>query len=305
LFFHIILTLLLFLVSPSCLSATQLASLNMENQFTFAESLFLEGDYFRAITEYKRFMFLYPQEKLAEKASFKIAESYYKGKKWKESIESVDCFTAKYANSFLTAEALYIKGLSEKELKYYNNALTTFHELIKKRSLMHTDKAIFQTAIVLMHMEEWQEARRMFMIVPNTSDLYQSSKVYLKGLDHLDQIPLKSPFIAGTLATLLPGSGHLYLKHYSEAVASLLLNGAFIWAAVELFQHNNNVAGTIVSFFEVGWYSGNVYSAISSAHKYNMMSKKNFIQNIQEKTIISFSIDPKQSRTQLMLTLNF
>ena len=51
-----------------------------ERQFSFAESLFAEGDYYRAVSEYKRFAFLFPENKLVENCAYRIGESYYKAK---------------------------------------------------------------------------------------------------------------------------------------------------------------------------------------------------------------------------------
>ena len=53
---------------------------NITRQFEYAESLFKEGDFYRAITEYKRFIFFFPKEEKAEKCYFMIGKSYFKAK---------------------------------------------------------------------------------------------------------------------------------------------------------------------------------------------------------------------------------
>ena len=55
---------------------------NLEKQFDFAESLFQQGDFFRAITEYKRFIFFYPEDDLVEDSFFRIGESYFRAGRW-------------------------------------------------------------------------------------------------------------------------------------------------------------------------------------------------------------------------------
>jgi len=59
-----------------------------EKQLGFAESLYSEGDYYRAITEYKRFNFLYPVDLLVEKSDFRIGECYFKAKRWSKRLMS-------------------------------------------------------------------------------------------------------------------------------------------------------------------------------------------------------------------------
>lgn len=301
---RLIVLLGLFLYPPSLWAAEE-QGINAENQFSFAESLFDEGDYYRAISEYKRFLFFFPKDILAERSSFRIGESYYKAKRWAEAVISFKTFSSKYHQSSLLAEALYLKGLAEKELGHYGDALSTFQEIIKSRSLMYSDKAVYQSAVVLMNMEEWQKARQLFLVVPETSSLAPSAHIFSTGLERMEHIPQKSPAIAGALAAVLPGAGHLYTERYRDAFASFLLNGAFIWAAIELLQHENNVAGGIVAFFELGWYTGNIYSAVSSAHKFNARAKEEFIRHLKESAGFSLSYDPKTSTGQLLFSFRY
>ncbi len=49
---------------------------------TFGNSLYKEEDYYRAITEYKRFIHFYPNHSLTNKIKFQIGFSYLKGQKW-------------------------------------------------------------------------------------------------------------------------------------------------------------------------------------------------------------------------------
>jgi tetratricopeptide (TPR) repeat protein len=301
---RLILLLVLFLSPPSAW-AVGAQGADAEKHFSFAESLFNEGDFYRAITEYKRLIFFFPTDNLAEKSSFRIAESYYKAKKWADAVNAFKSFSTKYNHSSLLTEALYFKGLAEKELKHYSEALSTFQEIIKSRSITHSDKAIYQSAIVLMNMEEWERARQVFLVVPKASSLAASAHIFSSGLEHMNDIPQKSPTAAGALAAILPGTGHLYTERYRDALVAFLLNGAFIWAAVELFQHENNVAGGIVAFFELGWYSGNIYSAISSAHKFNGRAKEEFIRHLKESAGFSLSYDPNTSTSQLMFSFRY
>jgi hypothetical protein len=100
-------------------------------------------------------------------------------------------------------------------------------------------------------------------------------------LDRIQEVPQKSPGMAGVLAAVLPGAGHLYCERYRDAAIAFLLNGAFIWGIVESFEHDNYVVGGILTFFELGWYSGNIYSAVASAHKYNRKMKQEYIDHLE------------------------
>ena len=84
--------------------------------------------------------------------------------------------------------------------------------------------------------------------------------------------------------------GHLYSERYRDAAVAFVLNGAFIWGMVEAFQHKNYAVGGILTFFELGWYSGNIYSAVSSAHKYNRNKKKEYLDIWKRKDLFSLGI---------------
>jgi hypothetical protein len=50
-----------------------------------------------------------------------------------------------------------------------------------------------------------------------------------------EELPEKNPVYAGTLA-IVPGLGHAYVPRYRDAIVSFLVNGLFIWAAVQAFH---------------------------------------------------------------------
>ena len=115
-----------------------------------------------------------------------------------------------------------------------------------------------------------------------SSTLYPKSDYLAQGLDRVQEIPQKSPATAGALAAILPGSGHLYCERYRDAVIAFLLNGAFIWGMVEAFEQKDYVVGGILTFFELGWYSGNIYSAVAGAHKYNRGKKQEYLDHLEK-----------------------
>jgi len=105
-----------------------------------------------------------------------------------------------------------MRGQAEKQLKRYPDALSTFDELIKSQSLAFSDKARYERAMILVEQEEWLKAREAFATLSEDNPLYSSALRFSQGLERMDQIPQKSPAVAGTLAAILPGAGHLYTE---------------------------------------------------------------------------------------------
>jgi len=114
----------------------------------------------------------------------------------------------------------------------------------------------------------------------------------------------KNPTTAGLLA-IIPGAGHLYCERKKDALISFLLNGAMIYAAYEAFDHDLDAIGGIITFFELGFYSGNIYSAVSSAHKYNRDEKSRFLNYLKKNAKINISMDNTNQNTSLLLLCNF
>ena len=250
-----------------------------------------EGDYFRAITEYKRFQFFFPQSPRVEEAMWKIAQSYFNGKKWDEALSASNALTQKFPSSSWKAEALLLIGICLKEKKEFSRARDSFRK-VRENSFRAavSDDAQWQIALTYLQEEKWKEAAEEFRKIDRNSKIYPKGEHWAKGLDRIDQIPQKSPETAGVLAALLPGAGHLYCDRYRDATAAFLLNGAFIWGMVEAFEHKNYVVGGILTFFELGWYSGNIYSAVASAHKFNRKKRQEYLDYLEKESNLSLGI---------------
>jgi tetratricopeptide (TPR) repeat protein len=262
-----------------------------KTQIGLGDYFFQDGDYYRAITEYKRFLFLFPQGLRVEEALWKITSSYFEGKKWEEALSAADDLLAKFPASPWAPEALLLKGRCWAEKKDYSQARSFFHQAEEAApGKAVASEAQWQIALSYVREERWKEAASEFRKVNPNSKLYPKADFFAQGLDRIDEAPQKSPTAAGILAALLPGAGHLYSERYRDAAIALALNGAFIWGIVEAFEHRNYAVGGILTFFELGWYSGNIYSAVSSAHKYNRNKKKEYLDRLEKEGDLSLGI---------------
>jgi tetratricopeptide (TPR) repeat protein len=280
-----LLLLLLCLSSPCAAWSAEDEKVMVDSrlQMGLADHFFQEGDYYRAITEYKRFLFFFPQNVGTAEAYWKIARSYFHGKKWDEAISASNDLIKKFPFSPYKAEALLLSGLCLKEKKEYSQARLFFQKAKEEAAdTALADEAQWQIAATYLKEEKWKEASAAYKQIQRNSKLYPQSDHLAQGLDRIQEIPQKSPATAGILAAIVPGSGHLYCERYRDAAIAFLLNGAFIWGMVEAFEDKNYVVGGILTFFELGWYSGNIYSAVSSAHKYNQKKKQEYLDHLQK-----------------------
>jgi hypothetical protein len=186
---------------------------------------------------------------------------------------------------------LILNGLSLKEKKDFSRARDSFRKVreVALREALAAE-AQWQIALTYLQEEKWKEAAVEFRKIDRNSKIYRKGEHWANSLDRIDEIPQKSPATAGVLAALLPGAGHLYCGRYRDATVAFLLNGAFIWGMVEAFEHKNYVVGGILTFFELGWYSGNIYSAVASAHKVNRKKKQEYLEYIEKGSHLSLGI---------------
>jgi len=286
-------------------SAAHAAVQPAEEMAAFADHLFGQGDYYRAITEYERLLFFHPGHRLAGTARLQVAACYLKGGKYDQAIARLRDLARDQAAGgtgrqaqFLLAEAYFRKGDHGRAAEEF----TAFADAWPDDG--RADEARMQAAWSLLRQGKGTEAAGELRKVPGGSTLRQQAEELAAAAPGYADIPRKSPGLAGGLSAVLPGAGQLYVGRPGDAAAAFLLNGAFIWATVEAFRNDNNVTGGILLFFEAGWYLGNVYNAVSGAHKYNRRSEQRFLDDLQERFSVLLSYDRKGGSTAL-LTLRF
>jgi len=298
----------LFLFLPQVESAEFSSTITIDEnaQMKLADHFFQEGDYEQAITEYKRFLFFFPQSPRSDEALLKIAQSFLNGKKWNEAIQAIDRLLSRFPQTSFLDRAFFLKGIAYREQNEHSKARALF-ERTKKLTVdpVLRDEAQKEIALTFVREENWGEAIRAFRQIDPASPLYGFAEPFAQGLERIHELPYKSPQVAGFLAAILPGAGHLYVERYRDAGIAFLLNAAFLWGMVESFERKNYVVGGILTFFEIGWYSGNIYSAVSGAHKFNRKQKKDFLHRLEQDHQLKIGVTQWGSCKAVLFELRF
>lgn len=216
-----------------------------------------ELDLYRAITAFKRSLFLLPYDKTDRRhqVQFYIFECYYLGKKYAEAIE--------------TFEASGLVSVS--------TTFPTFRELV----IMLYD--------CYLQDEQAEKAEKILELIqkgdPKTADHLTQYTAFMSGNAFLPEYYCveKSVRKAQALNALLPGAGYLYVGQKKSALTSFLINASFIAAACYFFEHKNYGAAAFTTSLELGWYFGGINGAGLEAkqwneHHYNTLSKEYMIQ---------------------------
>ena len=279
----IILSGLLFFGQPVLLSAKQII-LKSEDQFKFALEAMKKGKFEQAAGEFERFIYFFPGDEKVPGARYLIGVCYLNGRKYEEARKVFRDIGKTYPKKEISRQAFLMIGESYYREGAVEEAERYFAKLIEKYPEAEISNAArYRIGWSRMKADRWEEASESFKTVGEKSPLYDNAQE-LAGLSlEGEDLSYRSPTAAGVMAGILPGLGHVYCKRPKDGMVALLLNGLFAWAAYESFDQEHYVLGGILSFLEFGWYTGNIYSAVNSAHKYNRKVRNDFRKKLPDR----------------------
>lgn len=239
-------------------------ALTLENRLAFARELEKQKDFYRAITEYKRQLFKYPNKATQRACHLGIVRCYYEGHKWPALNEA--CHQALKLNVFTDAEKNSLHKVKALALWNLGKSDAAYKQVV---DLKDTHKNASQLkAWTAFSLGKKEEAKKYFLKADQNN--------YAATLEEYNQHH-KSPALAGTLSAFIPGAGQLYCGQHSAALGAFLLNGLLIAATVEAFDEDHEVLGSGLALLSSGFYMGNIYGAVNFAHQYNNQKKDDWL----------------------------
>jgi hypothetical protein len=212
-----------------------------------------EFDLYRAITCYKRALYLCPKDRTSQ-IEYHIVEAYYLGRKFAEASEF-------YEFSSLALVPSAFPALKELLLMLYDSYNAT---------------------------GQCEKAERMLFVLqsfdPAAADKLKEYNAVLdadfKTLSALPNPELpsflcsycadkKSVARAQLFNAILPGAGYFYVGQKKSAITSFVINTLFTYAAYQFFDRGFVAAGLITASLELGWYLGGINGAGLAAREWN------------------------------------
>ncbi|MEW6489037.1 MAG: tetratricopeptide repeat protein [Thermodesulfobacteriota bacterium] len=234
-----------------------------EGLLSFADALLAAGESFRAATEYLRFLHHFPDGPEAGRALEGLGRAYAQAGRWDEAAGAFWRLAAaggQGAEGVEVAEARWLLGSALYRGERYEEAARVL--LVPGAE----PAAVALGTLALLRAGKSTEAQAAR---PDLATAYAA-------------LPRKHPATAGTLAAVLPGAGHLYADRPRDATVSFLLNAAFLWGTYEAVRREQWALAGVLGLFELGWYSGNVVSAVNAAHKWNRREEGQFFRSREE-----------------------
>ncbi len=243
--------------------------------------LYEEGDDYRAITALKRFRILDPQAGEFV-ASLIIAEINRRNDK--AEIAATEFDRAAHAAptpdeevwaSILSANQLCIP------LSYYmlcTKRLREFQKLqLSQEQRQLVDYQVLYTDVVLR-----QDIKRVRGLGFTDAEMSKRAQSLVKRHFEFDDLPTKSPVVAGILSGVLPGAGQLYNGRPVDGLVGLLLvaaSGLGTWYAYEeLDSLPLAIVGGVIT---LGFYSGTIVNAVVDSHRINAEIYREFFRKLE------------------------
>jgi tetratricopeptide (TPR) repeat protein len=285
--------MLFLLLADVCQAGAQGGVLSeKEKILAFADHLFETGEYYRAITEYSRFLFFFPEDPLVGLVRLKIAYAYQKGEQWEDARQRFEDLSRDYADQEIGREAWFQSAETLRLGKNYTKAVSRYQQFTSAFPKdERSDLAFFKIGCIRLELHEWLDAAGAFSKVKPDSRIFADAAHLGQEAKRISSLPLKNPALAGTLSAIVPGAGQVYVRRYRDGLSALFVNGGFIWGAVEAFGHDQNGLGVILLAMESGWYAGNIYSAISSTKKFNRREIEKNLTPLRDRCSFSFKIN--------------
>jgi len=263
-------------------------------QFHFADSLMQRGEFDRAILEFERFIHFFPRDVRVPQAYCLMGVSHMKAGRYEKArkvfskvleTHKADIYAQKAL--FLIGESYYEQGIPKESEYYFDSLIRRFPQSTLRYA------ALYRLGWAKMQENQWKAATRIFEGIEKSSPYYNSARNLAEASLKGETLPQKSPKLAGAMGAILPGLGHAYVGRYKDGGVALILNGLFVWATMEAFHNDNNALGVMLGFLELGWYSGSIYSAVNSAHKYNRKVRKDFLSRLKDQLDLKLLITPE------------
>jgi len=234
---------------------------------SYAISLYQQGEYFRAITEFKRDLYQHPESQLNWSTRLWIIKSYYAGGETKQAIYHLEQELQKPVPQPIFH--LYLGLALFDHHQPYPYSLRAADIKRGVQALEKVPPSVTNARYIEDFVGDWKQR---------------------------DTEPAYSPRLAGGLSAVLPGSGSAYLGRWREASYAFLFTTVFAAAALQTRNANQPGLAALFGGFGLVFYGGNIYTAVNSAHKTNDQMQAKQFQRLRQKHGIFFLPHQPNSR---------
>lgn len=298
--------------------------IDADRQFNYAETCFEQQQYAVAVHEYTRFLHFFPQDDRAKKALYKTGLSYFMDNRHRDAVNVFRNLIDRHPDTEWGNQASFMMSRSYLALGEAGSAINCLQNLVLLTGDDDIkDRGFYEIGWVYLE-HPWtvgrtevesdpgefpmpaaaESARTCFSKISRRNrEKYQIESLSSE-INALKTAESRSPALAGSLS-VIPGAGQLYCGRYQDSIVAFVLNTAFIFAACEAFTNDAPVLGGLVGLVGTGFYVGNIYGAMSAAHKFNRRVYRNRIDGLRENLKVEFLKKDREPAVQVSVTGTF
>ncbi|KAF0151331.1 MAG: lipoprotein [Ignavibacteria bacterium] len=239
------------------------------NRLKFANHLYNEKDYLRALGEYKEILKLVDNDTIR----FRFANSFLKVGRYDEAAQN---FKTLFVSSKLQEEAkfsyyqtLFFSGDYNDFRINYDGGFYLPQKYYKVIDRLNSATYFLQQANLPGESK----------LIKPFDDSVQTKLIYFSQM--IKNPPKKNPVTAALLSAAIPGAGKFYSGEITDGLIALgatLLSG---FLAVNNFQNNHQFRGWLFTGLTAFFYGGSIYGSAASAKIYNAKLKSDLNKEIK------------------------
>lgn len=268
--------LLLFLFPFYFLSAQNSDLFSFDNSVKYADYLYRNAEYELAIQEYKRIIFLKPDQHIH---TYRLFDSYILNKEYTQGLNYFNRNNHKFR---LTDTLLLLQG----KLVLLNGNLNKFSGLIKSATLSDQSKD-FLSFSHLMYQNNWKGASQLLTELNTDNSYQQFVPIVNKALD----VKYKSSAMSLSMSAIVPGSGKIYCGYWKDGIFSLIFTGLTAWQSYRGFKMHgsSSVYSWLMGGLSFSFYIGNLYGSVKAANKRNHSYNHEIMDNFEDAFVHTYS----------------
>jgi tetratricopeptide (TPR) repeat protein len=279
--------------------------IDAQRQLQYADQLYSQGQFVRAAEEYERFAFFFPDAPEHHLALFKAGQAFLQAGDHGTALKRFNALTAREPLDAVAVDAHFMAAECHERTGNPNLAVLEMQKLITRTDDgALRDNAYLRIAWIHIGQMDWDGGRYALRRISPVGRERHKVAALEDELARGNEISRKSPSLAGTLS-ILPGAGQLYCGRYEDALAALVVNGGLFLAAYESFDHDLDALGALLSIVGLGFYSANIYGAVTDAHKYNQAHQQDFVDQLRQQARIGLSVDPRGGSESVLVAIRF
>lgn len=256
---------------------------------SFADHLYEQDDFGRAISEYQRYLF-----------GASVEETYHARYRLGASLMQLDKFHRAPPHFLRAARHTERPALKDSAYVGYLGGLLAggrtarlFGATDTLNFSSHSSKQRLYQIRALAHLREgaWNAAEQSLrrMPAPATGETDMAANRISELVTRGQQLPRKSPWLAGTLSALIPGTGKVYAGRTSDGLYSLALTGGAAWLAYRGFEDDgtSSVKGWLLGSVGAVLYVGNIYGSVVAVRLHNSNHEEALQRDIEAQITVT------------------